>query len=63
MEDNFNKSNPDKKKTTADRVGDFVEKVGHKVSDAGATKLGQKIHDLGDRLEKHHSNSDHPHKA
>ena len=30
---------------------------------AGAPKLGQKIHDLGDKLEKDHTNPDHPHKA
>ena len=44
-----------------DRVGDAVEKVGHKISDAGAPKVGQKIHDLGDRLEKDHQNPGHPH--
>ncbi len=46
-----------------DRVGDAVEKIGHKISDAGATKVGQKIHNLGDKIEKEHRNPDHPHKT
>jgi hypothetical protein len=54
---------PKKKKSVADRVGDFVEKVGHKISEAGAPNVGQKIHDLGDRIEKDHTNEDHPHKT
>ena len=58
---NFNK---DKKSTgIADRIGNVVEKVGHKISDAGAPGIGQKIHDLGDKLEKDHKNSTHPHKV
>jgi hypothetical protein len=51
-----------KKKSFADKVGGAIEKVGHKISDAGAPSLGQKIHDLGDKLEKHHDNPTHPHK-
>lgn len=46
-----------------DRLGDLVEKVGHKISEAGAPGLGQKIHDLGDKLEKDHQNPAHPHKV
>lgn len=50
-------------KSLANRVGNAVEKVGHKIADAGAPKLGQKIHDLGDKLEKKHTNPKHPHRA
>jgi hypothetical protein len=46
-----------------DKVGGAVEKVGHKISQAGATKLGQAVHDLGDKLEKNHKNPNHPHKV
>jgi hypothetical protein len=65
--DTFNKTSPnmtdDKadKKNWKDRVGGAVEKVGHKISDAGATKIGQKIHDLGDKIEETHDNVTHPH--
>lgn len=52
-----------KKGTFTDKVGDVIEKVGHKISDAGAPGLGQKIHDLGDKLEKNHKNPEHPHKV
>lgn len=52
-----------KKETFKDKAGDLIEKAGHKLSEAGATKLGQKIHDLGDSLEEHHKNSSHPHKV
>lgn len=51
------------KKGIADKLGDIVEKVGHKISEAGAPGLGQKIHDLGDKLEKDHKNPSHPHKV
>jgi hypothetical protein len=51
------------KRGIRDRVGDAVEKVGHKISDTGAPKVGQKIHDLGDKLEKNHQNPDHPHET
>ncbi len=52
-----------KKSTIKNKVGDFVEKVGHKISEAGAPVLGQKIHDLGDNLEDDHDNADHPHRV
>ncbi len=45
------------------KLGEAVEKIGHIVSNAGAPGLGQKIHDLGDKLETKHSNPSHPHKA
>lgn len=45
------------------KIGEAVEKIGHIVSDAGAPGLGQKIHDLGDKLETKHTNPSHPHKA
>lgn len=51
------------KKSIKDRIGNFFEKVGHKIADAGAPNLGQKIHDMGDKMEKSHSNPSHPHKA
>lgn len=58
------KSTSDKKDDSfMDRAGDFIEKVGHKISDAGAPGIGQKIHDLGDKLEKQHKNPAHPHKV
>lgn len=51
------------KKTFADKAGDLVEKTGHKISEAGMPKVGQKIHDLGDKMEKNHKNPSHPHKV
>lgn len=46
-----------------DKAGDMIEKAGHKIAEAGAPKIGQKIHDLGDKVEKTHKNPAHPHKA
>lgn len=46
-----------------DKAGDLIEKAGHKISEAGAPKVGQKIHDLGDKLEKSHKNPSHPHRV
>jgi hypothetical protein len=57
-----NKTNS-KKETWSDKAGDALEKAGHKISNAGMPKVGQKIHDLGDKLEKDHKNPDHPHKV
>jgi hypothetical protein len=51
------------KKNFRDRVGDVVEKAGHKLSNAGMPAVGQKVHDLGDKIEKNHKNPAHPHKA
>ncbi|MBC7466508.1 MAG: hypothetical protein H7256_10995 [Bdellovibrio sp.] len=51
------------KETFKDKAGDVIEKAGHKLSEMGATKVGQKIHDLGDSLEEHHKNPSHPHKV
>jgi hypothetical protein len=47
----------------SEKTGNTLEKAGHKISNAGAPKIGQKIHDLGDKLEKTHRNPDHPHKV
>lgn len=58
-----NKMNKSGKESLVDKVGNLVEKAGHKISEAGATGLGQKIHDLGDKLEKSHKNPNHPHKV
>ena len=44
-----------------DTVGGAIEKLGHKISDAGAESIGQKIHDIGDALEADHKNPQHPH--
>jgi hypothetical protein len=64
MDKNFNPDVIKKDKSIlTDKLGDGIEKLGHKISEAGATKLGQKIHDIGDKLEKHHRNPSHPHKV
>ena len=68
MDNNLNNPNmtTDKKaskESFRDKVGGTIEKAGHKISDAGAKKLGQKIHDLGDSLEEHHRDPSHPHKV
>ena len=60
---NKDEQNQDKKNSFADRAGGAVEKLGQKIADAGATKIGQKVHDLGDKMEKHHKNPAHPHKV
>ena len=52
-----------KDETLTEKAGNALEKVGHKISNAGAPKVGQKIHDMGDKLEKSHSNPNHPHKV
>lgn len=52
-----------KNKGFRNKAGDLIEKAGHKISDAGAKKIGQKIHDLGDSIEKNHKNPSHPHKV
>lgn len=59
------KFNPGAKQKASmkDKLGNAIEKVGHKISNAGAPGIGQKIHDLGDKLEDHHENPSHPHKA
>jgi hypothetical protein len=54
---------PKAEKSWRDSAGEAIEKVGHKISDAGAPKIGQKIHDLGDKLEDSHANPSHPHKV
>ena len=51
------------KKSITDKIGNAVEKIGHKIADAGFPMVGQAIHNVGDKLEKSHSNSKHPHKA
>ena len=63
--DNINRPNTqstiDKKSSVMDKVGGAIEKAGHKISDLGATKVGQAIHDLGDKLETDHKDPNHPH--
>jgi hypothetical protein len=63
QKENMNMGKNADKKGFANKVGDVVEKAGHKISEAGAEKLGQKIHDLGDKLEQNHKNPNHPHKV
>jgi hypothetical protein len=59
MEKEMNKKT---EKTLGDRVGSAIEKAGQKIADLGAPNLGQKVHDLGDKIETHHKNPNHPHK-
>lgn len=33
------------------KLGDAIERVGQKITGTGASKLGKKIYDAGDRLE------------
>lgn len=54
--DKFDKN----KESLRDKAGDALENAGKKISDAGAPKVGQKVHDLGDKLEKSHTDKDHP---
>lgn len=66
MNKNINDLNQTSKTETpktgvADQIGEAIEGVGHKVSDMGLPKVGQKIHDLGDKLEKTHDDPNHPH--
>lgn len=69
MDKNFNDMNrtqpadatASKKPSVSDKIGDAVEGIGHKVSDMGMPSVGQKIHDLGDKLEKNHDDPNHPH--
>lgn len=61
--EDIKKSANQKKDSFRNKAGDLIEKAGHKISDAGAKKIGQKIHDLGDSIEKNHKNPSHPHKV
>lgn len=67
MEKNINNVNrPDtttstEKSSVSDKIGGAIEKVGHKISEMGMPSVGQKIHDLGDKMEKTHSDPSHPH--
>ncbi len=64
MKNSQKPDNMDKKKEgLTDKAGELLEKAGRKISDAGAPKIGQKIHDLGDKMEKTHTNPRHPGKA
>jgi hypothetical protein len=40
-----------KKSTFTQNLGDKIERLGEKISDAGATKIGQKIYQSGNKLE------------
>jgi len=39
------------KETLSHKAGDKLERVGEKVSDLGAKKIGKKIYDAGNKLE------------
>ena len=45
----------------ADKAGDVLEKIGHKISEVGMPAVGQKIHDMGDKMERTHTDVNHPH--
>ena len=45
-----------KKENVSQKVGDFVERVGQKISDAGAKKVGNAIHNAGDKIEHSQDN-------
>ncbi len=62
MEQKFN-GEVKQKESLGDKAGSLIEKAGHKISEAGAPGIGQKVHDLGDKLEKTHSEPSHPHKV
>lgn len=48
----MNKENMDKRKEDlAHKAGDALERVGQKISNAGATKAGNAIYNAGDKLE------------
>ena len=49
-----------RKETIAHKVGDKIERVGEKISNAGATRLGNAVRNAGDKLE--HSQDDKPFK-
>lgn len=42
---------PPQKETVSHKVGDAIERVGDKVSNAGAEKIGNAIHRAGDKIE------------
>jgi hypothetical protein len=48
----------EQKEKLSHKVGDTIEKVGHKVSDMGATRLGDAISKGGDKVE--HMNDEKP---
>lgn len=51
------------KESLKNKAGEAIEKVGHKIAEAGMPKVGQKIHDIGDSMEDQHDNKSHPHKV
>lgn len=57
--DNVNQKN----ESFRDKVGGAIEKVGQKISEAGATRLGKAVHDLGDKIEETHRNPNHDKKV
>ncbi|MBX2993908.1 MAG: hypothetical protein KF681_03785 [Bdellovibrionaceae bacterium] len=45
-----------KKETISHKLGDKIERVGEKISDAGAPKVGNAIRNAGDKLEHSQDN-------
>jgi hypothetical protein len=41
----------DRKESTSHKLGDKIERLGEKIKDAGATKIGQAVYDAGNKLE------------
>ena len=41
----------DQKESVSHKVGDRIEKMGQKISNAGAEKLGEAIKNAGDKIE------------
>ena len=51
MEDNNSIKKPEEKTTVSHKLGDAVERVGEKLKDLGATKVGSKVYNAGNKLE------------
>ena len=49
-----------KKGTFSEQAGDKLERLGEKISDAGAKKIGKKVYDAGDKLEHANDNKIKP---
>lgn len=51
MKNNMNAASNGKKDNFTHKVGDAVERLGEKVSNAGAEKIGEKIYKTGNKIE------------
>lgn len=52
-----------RKECFKNKAGDFIGKAGRKISAAGAQRIGQKIHSIGDSLEKNQKDFSYPQKV